>query len=329
MRRFCRRGGGRGIPTGAERLCDYAAVMFAWDDIRLFLAVARLGSTRAAGAELGLDQTTVARRMAALERGLGLRLFERTTRGFALTDQGRGLRDAAAAMAEAAQGVERRAQALGRSLRGTIRVTAPEAVFTHIVAPIAAEFRADHPEVLIDWDSSEGFADLAAGEADLAFRATVAPSDERLHGLKLSEVAWTAYCSRAYAAAHGMPAGIAELRGHAVVAYAGPVGQRPGERWFMAHADPARIEGSSNTVTNVASILKAGVGVGCLPCFHGDREPSLLRCFAPPPEMTTAIWLLTTPDRARVPRIEAFVRLSAARFRALRPLLRGEAPGCG
>ena len=298
--------------------------MFAWDDIRLFLAVARLGSTRAAGTELGLNQTTVARRMEALEHHLGLRLFERTTRGFALTDQGRALRDEAAAMAEAAEGLCRRAEALGRSLKGTIRVTAPEAVFTHLVAPIVAEFRRDHPEVLVEWDSSERFLDLAGGEADLAFRATNAPGDERLHGLKLSEVAWSAYCSRDYAAAHGRPAHMGEVRRHPVVAFTGPIAQRPGDRWFMAQADPARIGGASNTVTNVASILRAGVGVGCLPCFHGDRDPALLRCFPPPPEMTTALWLLTTPDRARVPRIEAFVRLAATRFRTLRPKLRGE-----
>lgn len=296
-----------------------------WDDIRLFLAVARAGSTRAAAAELGLNQTTVARRMEGLEHALRLRLFERTTRGFALTDQGTALREAAAPMLEAARALERRAEALGRSLRGRIRVTAPEAVFTHLVAPIVAEFRRDHPEVLIDWDSSEGFADLAAGEADLAFRATIAPGDGRLHGVKLSDVAWSAYASRAYAADHGVPASIGELRGHPVVAYAGPIAQRPGDRWFMAHADPSRIGGSSNTVTNVASILRAGVGVGCLPCFHGDREPGLLRCFAPPREMQTAIWLLTTPERARAPQIAAFMRLAVARFRAQRRALRGEA----
>ncbi|TNC62130.1 LysR family transcriptional regulator [Rubellimicrobium roseum] len=298
--------------------------MFAWDDIRLFLAVARLGSTRAAGTELGLNQTTVARRMEVLEQDLKLRLFDRTTRGFALTDQGRALREAAGAMAEAAEGVHKRAEALARSLRGTIRVTAPEALFTHIVAPIVAEFRRNHPEVLIDWDSSEGFLDLAAGEADLAFRATIAPVDERLHGLKLSEVAWSAYCSRDYAAAHGMPCGIEDVRDHAVVAFTGAIGQRPGDRWFMSHADPARIGGSSNTVTNVASILKAGMGVGCLPCFHGDSEPTLLRCFAPPPQMMTAVWLLTTPETAKLPRIEAFIRFATARVRALRPMLRGE-----
>ena len=97
----------------------------------------------------------------------------------------------------------------------------------------------------------------------------------------------------------------------------------------MAHADPARIVGSSNTVSNVTGILRAGMGVGCLPCFHGDAEPGLLRCFAPPPEMMTAIWLLTTPERGRMPQVEAFLRLATARFRALRPMLRGEGPpGC-
>jgi DNA-binding transcriptional LysR family regulator len=179
---------------------------------------------------------------------------------------------------------------------------------------------------MVDSDSSENFVDLVAGEADVAFRAMIAPTDERLHGLKLSDVGWTAYCSRDYGAASGCPASVEELREHAVVAYTWPIGQRPGDRWFMAHADPARVEGSSNTVTNVASILKAGVGVGCLPCFHGDSEPSLLRCFPPPPEMMTAIWLLTTPERARVPRIEAFMRLATERVRALRPRLRGDAP---
>lgn len=300
--------------------------MLAWDDLRLFLSVARCGSTRAAGVELGLNQTTVARRMESLEQALRLRLFERTTRGFALTDQGQALREAALAMAEAAQGVERRAEALGRSLSGTIRVTAPELVMNDLVAPIAAEFRRTHPEVLFDYDASERFVDLAAGEADLAFRGVNAPTDERLWGLKASEVAWSVYCSEAYAAAHGVPRGIGEVRDHAVVAYVGPAGRRPGDAWFMSHVDPARVVGSSNTVTNVTGLLRSGIGVGCLPCRHGDLEPGLLRCFAPPAEMMTALWILTTPELSRTPRLAAFIRFAAERIRAMRPALRGELP---
>jgi DNA-binding transcriptional LysR family regulator len=300
--------------------------MFDWNDIRLFLSVARTGSTRAAAQELGLNQTTVARRMEVLEHELSLRLFDRTTRGHRLTEQGQALCETAQPMREAAEAVERRARALGRTLSGTIRITAAEVVFSHLVAPVVAEFRREHPEVQVEYDSSEGFLDLAAGEADLAFRATVAPSDERLFGQKLGEVAWAVYCSRAYAAANGMPACIGEVRNHAVVAFTGPVGRRPGDLWFMSHADPARVAGTSNTVSNVTAVLRTGAGVGCLPCFHADAEPLLVRCFPPPPEMTTAIWLLTTPERRRVPQIEAFIGLAAARFRDLRPRLRGEGP---
>lgn len=298
--------------------------MFDWNDVRLFLAVARSGSTRAAAQEMGLAQTTVARRMEVLEHDLGLRLFERSTRGHQLTAQGQALAEAAAPMREAAEAVARRAEALGRSFAGTIRITAAEVVFSHLVAPIVAEFRRGRPEVQIEYDSSEGFVDLAAGEADLAFRAIVAPTDERLVGQKLTEVAWAVYCSRAYAEAHGMPRGIEEVRHHAVVSFSGPVGRRPGDLWFMSHVDPARIAGSSNTVSNITGVLRAGIGVGCLPCFHADAEPALLRCFAPPPEMTTAIWLLSTPERRRAPLVEAFIKLAALRFRDLRPRMRGE-----
>ncbi|EYD77160.1 transcriptional regulator, LysR family [Rubellimicrobium mesophilum DSM 19309] len=303
--------------------------MFDWNDVRLFLTVARSGSTRAAAQDLGLNQTTVARRMEVLERCLGLRLFDRTTRGHRLTEQGQALCEAAQPMREAAEALSRRAEVLGRSLQGTIRVSAAEVVFSHLVAPIVAEFRREHPEVRIEYDSSEGFVDLAAGEADLAFRAMVAPDDERLVARKLADVAWAVYCSRAYAATHGMPESIEAVRAHAVVAFTGPVGERPGDLWFMSHADPAQVAGRSNTVSNLTGVLRAGIGVGCLPCFHADAEPMLLRCFPPPPEMTTAIWLLTTPERRKVPRIEAFVRLAALRFRDLRPRLRGEGTPAG
>lgn len=300
--------------------------MLDWDDVRLFLAVAETGSTRAAGLALGLNQTTMARRMEGLERSLGLRLFERTTRGFALTDQGRALREAAAPMAEAARAVTRRAEELGRRLGGTIRLTAPESIMNEIVAPIVAEFRKAHPEVLFDYDASERIVDLAAGEADLAFRGTNAPADDRLWGVKLSDMGWSVYCSEGYAAAHGMPRTMEEVRHHAVVAYAGPAGTRPGDRWFMSHVDPGRVVGSSNTVTNVTGLLRSGLGVGCLPCLHGDAQPGLLRCMEAVPEMRTALWLLSTPERARTPRIAAFVRFAAGRARAMRPQLRGELP---
>lgn len=298
--------------------------MFDWNDLRLFLAVARHGSTNAAARALGLNQTTVSRRIEVLEHQLGLSLFIRTTRGYALTEQGRAILAAAEPMQAAAEALELVAGGVCRALTGTIRVTAPEIVLVQLVAPIAAEFRAQHPEVMIEYLSLDTFADLVHGEADIAFRSTEAPLDDGLVGRKVGEFGWTVYCSTDYAARHGMPASVAEVSAHPVVTLGGQAGERPGTRWLMKHVDPKSVVAVSNTVPGLGGILRTGAGVGPLPCLHGDREPGLRRCFPPPPEMRASFWLLTSEQRRNVPRIAAFTEFAARSIRARRRELQGE-----
>jgi DNA-binding transcriptional LysR family regulator len=299
--------------------------MFDWNDIRLFLAVSRAGSALGAARALGLNQTTVTRRIDVLEHALGLTLFERLNRGYRLTEQGQALCGSVARMAEAAEEIRSLAEALSREVRGKIRITAPEVIFAHLVAPIVAEYREKYPEVLIEYDSSEVLVDLVSGEADIAFRSTEKSHDERLIAQKLAEMYWTAYCSRDYAARHGMPRSPAEVREHRVVAFGGVAAQRRGHLWFMSHVDPAKVAGHSNTVLNMASVLKAGLGVGILPCLLGDSEPTLVRCFAPAPELNATLWLLTSPEKRLIPRVARFVELAAQRVRNRRREWRSEA----
>lgn len=299
--------------------------MFDWDDIRLFLAVSRAGSALAAARALGLNQTTVTRRIDALEHALGLSLFERLNRGYRLTEEGRALSEAAARMAAAAEEFGSAAEAQSRQVRGTIRITAPEIIFAQLVAPIVAEYREKFPEVLFEYDSSEVLVDLVNGEADVAFRSTEQAHNERLVAQKLAEMYWTAYCSRDYAERHGMPRSPAEVQSHRVVVFGGPAAQRRGHLWFMSQVDPARIAGQSNTVLNMASVLRAGEGVGILPCLLGDQDPLLVRCFPPVPELNATLWLLTSPEKRQIPRIARFVELAVARVRARRREWRSQA----
>ena len=139
--------------------------MYDWSDLRIFLAVAREGSTLAASRMLNMNQTTVSRRIEALEHALGLALFTRTTRGFALTPQGQALMTRTLAVEVAAIDVETEATRLTRDLSGLIRVTSPEAMMTHSVSPIMLAYRALHPEVRFESLSDEHRMNLEKGRS--------------------------------------------------------------------------------------------------------------------------------------------------------------------
>ena len=287
-----------------------------WNDLKLFLAVARFGSIRAAAEELGLNQSTVNRRLEVLEHALKLQLFDATTRGHVLTAQGQALVDAAAPMQAQAEAVAQTALLMARRMAGTLKITAPQTMFKEHVAPVIAEFHLSHPDVHLNYDGSERLLDLLAGEADIAFRAGDVPPDPRFRADKMQDHLWAIYCSAAYAARRGVPTSVAGLAGHDVVALGGRIGQRPGNQCFMAQLAGAQVTGIAEGVPNMQQILLAGLGVGTLPCITGDAEPDLQRCFAPLPELTTALWLVTTAEQSRDPRVQAFVSLA---IKMLRP----------
>lgn len=286
-----------------------------WNDLKLFLAVARFGSIRAAAEELGLNQSTVNRRMDVLEHALKLQLFDATTRGHILTAQGQALVDAAAPMQAQADAVVQAARLLARQSGGVLKLTAAPALFGSFLGPILAAFQQQHPDVSLSYDESESALDLFAGEADIAVRAGWTAPDDRFVSVLLDYHPWTAYCSPAYAAKRGMPTQISDLCGHDIVGLGGKVGQGKGNQWFMEQATTARSAGLAENVASMKNILAAGLGVGILPTAIGDDAPGLVRCFDPVPEMMASMWLVTTPQMARDPRIKALTALAKKMLR--------------
>jgi DNA-binding transcriptional LysR family regulator len=300
--------------------------MYDWGDLRIFLAVAREGSTLAAARVLNVNQTTVSRRVQALEHGLGLRLFERDTRGYALTPQGAALVARAEVVEAAARDVALEAGRLTRDLSGVIRVTAAEGMLTHIVSPLITAYRAAHPEVRFENLSAEHRLSLERGEADLAFRAGAGPVGDTLIGQRLPDIPFAVYCSEGYAAAHGCPGSLAELAGHAVVAYSGPPSMQPFSMLFMAHVRPDQVVATCNTVPNMTGVLRTGLGVGVLDVFDGDATPGLVQCFPPPPEMANPWWVVAAPDAYQQPRVRSFMAFAASRIRQNPRLARRASP---
>ena len=286
-----------------------------WNDLRLFLAVAERGLIRAAADHLGVNQSTVNRRMDVLEHDLKLRLFERSTRGLALNAAGQAIVCAAAPLENCVTTVMQTADVQRRALTGTVKITAPLTSAIVFVAPIVEVFREKYPDIRVDYDGTEVRLDLHKGEADVALRAGLEPPDASFCADLIHDHEWALYCSTGYAARHGMPASLAELRLFDMVDLVGAIGARPGHQWLMRHADPARISGAAHSVPNMKDILYAGLGVGTLPVMTANLEPGLVRCFAPIPELMTQMWLVTTHEARRVPRIAAFVEVALQWFR--------------
>src|SRR5215471_1809041 len=143
-----------------------------WNDLRYFLAVAREGSTLAAGRTLRVSQTTVARRIAALEEALGIPLFDKRQAGYALTPAGEELLPLAARVELEALQFADAAGARTRQLTGTVRLTTEEVYLIALLAPLLRELHDRHPEILIEVDTSQSVRDLGGGEADVALRST-------------------------------------------------------------------------------------------------------------------------------------------------------------
>lgn len=286
-----------------------------WNDLRLFLSVARHGSIRGAATELCVNQSTVNRRMDVLEHDLNLVLFDRTTRGFVLTEQGRAIAAAAEPMQARSDCVLAEAARLQRTLAGTLKITAPLTVGVILVMPIIEVFRRRYPDVMIDYDASEKRFDLHADEADVAFRAGFSEPDSTLAFDLVHIHQWAVYCGPAFAKKHGMPTCTAELRDFPVVTLGGAIGSGPRNAWFMSHVDPARISGLASSIPNMANVLHAGLGVGILPMLTGRQEANLVRCFGPIPEIESKMWIVTTPEARRTPRVAAFVATALQWFR--------------
>lgn len=277
-----------------------------WNDWRAFLAVARSGSTLAASRALRVSQTTVARRIAALEEALGLALFERRPAGYALTVAASELVERAEAVEQAAVAAEAHARSASRGASGTVRITSEEIFSTVLLAPHLLELRELHPDIRIEIDNSIGLRDLAAGEADVALRSTHKAHGAGLVGRVIARDDWTMYCSRAYAEKNGVPGSIAALKDHVIVGGGGGQLAREYGAWIEQAGLTDRVTIEQGSASGLLSAVRTGLGIAALPCIVADNFPDLIRC-APPPAEKRHMWLLTHERVRHQPAVRAVI----------------------
>ncbi|MGB3810689.1 MAG: LysR substrate-binding domain-containing protein [Parvibaculum sp.] len=292
------------------------AAVFDWNDIRHFLAVARSGTTLAASRDLRVSQSTVARRIVALEEALELELFDKRPSGYVLTDQGEALR-AAAERAEAAMDVfAAEAGSSKRGLSGTVRLTTNETFANTFLVRAMHEFRAAYPGVRLEIITSDRLLDLGRGEADVAVRAGARPSEAELVGKRIANDVWSIYCSRDYAEQHGAPANAADLAGHSFVSVAPAPFSGPIIDWVDAHVREETIILRQNSISGLYTSIKAGIGVSMMSDFIAADDPDLVRCFTPDIQTTAEVWLVAHERLRHVPRVRAVLDFLGGYFAA-------------
>ena len=296
--------------------------MFEWSDLRILLAVARHGSTLAAAKALGVNQTTVARRIAALEAATGVRFFDRRNDGYRLSECGKALLERAEKVEEEVLAFESAVRAQKRELGGSVRLTTTEVLANAVVTPWLAEFMEQFPDIRVEMVATERRLDLAAGEADVAIRAQKRPDDSGVVVQRLSDAPWSLYCSVAYAERRGIPRSVDELVHHNLIGGDGPLASLDPFLWLKEAIPPECVRSSCVSVLNMLSAVKAGHGVGALPCSQAVHEPTLTECFAMP-DFGYGYYLVTNAALKDVPRVRALLDFISARAFSMRYLLDG------
>ncbi|MFL6770922.1 MAG: LysR family transcriptional regulator [Sphingomicrobium sp.] len=283
------------------------ASMLDWNDIKYFLSVAEEGSTLAAGRALRVSQTTVARRVAALEEALGLQLFEKRQAGYTLTPAGEELVQRARNVDLAANGFSEASAALARDTSGTVRITTQEIFAVSLLAPMLRELHERHPEILIELDDSQNFRDLGEGEADVALRSAYDDLGAGVVGRRLGDDDWTLYCSRDYAMTHGVPTTRAQLKQHAFIGGGGPKLWRAYSAWLHDLGLDDRIIMHHASAMGMMSAIRSGLGIAVLPCVIADADPDLIQCVPPKEGHGRAMWLVTHERVRNTPRVRAVI----------------------
>jgi DNA-binding transcriptional LysR family regulator len=292
---------------------------FAWDDLRHFLAFAHAGSMQSAAIALGVNQSTVQRRIAELEASVGYRLVERHLGSYRLTELGAQLLPAAEGVEAAVAAFERHLAASDKAPTGIVRLTCGSGVADVLQrTPLIDAFHARFPGLRVELMISDRFLDLSKGEADVAIRFGE-PADEALAGRKLADASWAVYAGHRYVERHGRPREVEDLNRHVIVGCDGPIRDYPGPQRLYSLAPHATITTRSDHWQGVMLALKAGAGLVAMPRWQGDRETEIVRVIDNI-GLVLPCYLLMHRDMQHTPRVRAFADFVTSEIKSFRAI---------
>jgi DNA-binding transcriptional LysR family regulator len=296
--------------------------IYDWNDLKYFLAVAREGSTLAAAKVLRVNQSTVHRRLAELEKRLGCTFMERYPTGYRLTEHGKHLQPYAVRVEEAAVAIQRQVATLDKGLRGSVRLTCSTAVAHRLMrSGLLDAFHSRYQGIEVELLMTERVLDLSKGEADVAIRGGEA-RESALVGKKIADVPWCVYASRSYVERRGSLKRLQDADDHSIIEFIGDIANLKAARWLQSKMPRALVSGNASNVPSVLLAVKSGVGLAPLPAPLAALDDDLVCVFGPIPELNYPTYLFTHRDLRKIPRIAAFFEYCLSE---LRPVLTGVA----
>ena len=262
-----------------------------WDDLRYFLAVARSGSVSGAATELGVNHSTVSRRINAYEKKHDVRLFERMPQGYEMTQAAENIYRYALEIEERTHIVERELFGRDTRLQGRLCITAYHSTVNELVLPDLGTFSQQYPEIDLELFVTADVRDLSAREADIAIRGTPQPPDH-LVGKKVADFGNAIYTSENYQKR--------QLARPEVILWRDEV-QLP--EWVSEHFPGARVALRVDDITAMGAAVKAGLGMARLPCWIGDVRPGFFRLRLNVASMGWGLWVLIHADLRSTARV--------------------------
>jgi DNA-binding transcriptional LysR family regulator len=293
-----------------------------WDDLRVFLTLARDGTLTTAAKTLGVSHPTVARRVAALEKQIGARLFERLPDRFVPTSAGEALLEDSQAMETAALSIHRRSAGLSDAVSGVVRLSAGEDI-SALLAGHLPDLRARLTQIEFELSARHTLLNLSRREADLLISDRM-PDVADIVARKLGRAAYAIYAHPALAVARLSPASFKTVPW---VGFDDDHTRMPGQRWLQERLDGGRPAIRCNNWLVVRETARAGGGYAILPCYLGDADDALHRVGGVIPEIFADQWLLVHRDLRALPRVRAVMDAVIDVFQRERALLEGAPAG--
>jgi DNA-binding transcriptional LysR family regulator len=296
----------------------------AWDDFRLIKAIADVRSLPAAAALLGINHSTVFRRLGQIEEALGAKLFERHRSGYTLTTVGEEMVALAQRLDDDITSFTRKMAGREMAPAGELRVTTNDSLLVHLLTPLFVKFRKGNPDMRLDVVLANQELNLSKRDADVAIRATDNPP-ENLVGRRAASIAWALY-GRADEFPDPESVDPESLYERDWVSLGENLATLKAVKFVHEHVPPERIGYRVNTVLGLAESVEQGLGIGHLPCFIGDARPGLVRLGERVPEFSAGLWFLTHPDLRQSPRVRVFLDFLADEIASRRKLIEGQTP---